>query len=163
MSDAPVETAEASHFTKIVFGKLPPRYDLMVGIKEVCRKHGLQQAAILSCIGSLEKVTFGYAILSRDKAVMLGQDKHWKVEEPVSMLGGQGFVAPDTLGEGDISVHLHGTFQTNEGKAVGQHVEDIIDGSRVFNTVEIVLGGLDIGVVRRFDPVVGTPVFGPSV
>ena len=161
MSQALIETATSGGFREIIFAKLPPRADLMLGIKEVARKHNIRNAIILSCIGSLEKVTFGYAILSRDKSVMLGQDKHWQHDEPVSMLSGQGIIAPDTLGEHDLAVHLHGTFQTNGGTAIGQHIEDLAGGSIVFNTTELVVGSLDISVARRFDEEVGTPVFGP--
>ena len=124
MDIAPPRSAICSSFSRIVFARLARRADLMSGIKAVCREHGIKNAVIMSCIGSLEKVTFGYALLTRDKKAMLSSAKTWCAETPVSMLSCQGVVAPDLIGEHDLAVHLHGSFQDNNGKVVGQHIED---------------------------------------
>jgi predicted DNA-binding protein with PD1-like motif len=162
MDIAPPRSVSCSSFSKIVFARLGPRSDLMLGIKAVCREHGIKCAVILSCIGSLEKVTFGYAKLTRNKAEMLSSAKTWCSDTAVSMLSAQGVVAPDLMSESDLAVHLHGSFMDNNGKVVGQHIEDIEGGAIVFNTAEIVLGEVDLPIVRRFDEEVSTPIFTPA-
>lgn len=155
-----IVSAESAGLGRVVFARLAPGEDLMEGIRFVCRKHGLRNGAILTCIGSLEKVTFGFAVLTRDPEAKKGAPKHWSPEGAVSLLGAQGIICgTDAVDGRDLSIHLHGSVQDNTGKVLGQHIEDIPGANRCFNTVELViadLGGIEL--VHRPAPELDGPI-----
>lgn len=135
---------------RTVFARLEPGADLIEGIKEVCRKHEINNGVILCCIGSLKNVVFSYGKIVHDKNLPHNDSAGLVIEGPASLLACQGVVCRHVPGD-DLSVHLHGSIQDNDLRVWGQDFAET--GNIVFNTVDLVIAELGLEMVRRTDPV----------
>lgn len=136
-------------FGRTAFARLEPGDDLIQGIKEVCQTNEIFNGVILCCIGSLDKAVFSYGKLLRDPTVADAEENRLEIEGPLSLVACQGVVCR-TEPEGDLSVHLHGMVQDNNGRVVGQDFAEF--GNIVFNTVDLVIADIGIDIIRRRDP-----------
>jgi uncharacterized protein len=136
----------------ILMGRLTKDVDLLEGIVEACRKHGVQAGSV-SCIGSLRKVTYVQVSLEGGKMDYTAPIT-W--ESPVELLSGTGFVGNGMNGELDI--HFHGTYVNHKGEISGGHF--LIGKNPTAVTVEFIVHFTDsIALKRETDAVWGLPVF----
>ena len=112
--------------------RLRPNQDLKAELDDFAKKHGLEAACVLTCVGSL------------CQAVLRLADQHDVTEyvrkfEIVSLTG--------TLSQRDS--HYHISLSDGEGQLIGGH---LWEGCLIYTTAEIVIGLLqDVRFVREFD------------
>ena len=128
---------------RILTMRLGPGEDLLRGILESCQKHGFQNAALLSGIGSLKEVrVFNESLMST-----AGQEIVYGYEQEPRAWGGRqgvmelcsvkGFIHTDKFGK--FEHHFHVTFSNSAGAVLGGC---LAEGSLVNLTAEIVVGEL---------------------
>lgn len=107
-----------SHVLRIL-----PGLDVYLELQKYVREGGIQAATILSCVGSVSKLSLRFA----------NAKKETTLNENFEILNLSG-----TLSESGI--HLHGTFSKEDGSVLGGHLKP---GSVIHTTVEIVLVELE--------------------
>ncbi len=113
-----------------------PGVDLKQAMSELMRSRGTRAAVILGAVGSLEAVRLRYA----DQDVPMELPGRWEILTLSGTLGTEG-------------MHVHLAVSDGDGQCRGGH---LVDGCRVYTTVEIVFGEFP-GLVfaRRTDPRTG--------
>jgi predicted DNA-binding protein with PD1-like motif len=142
-------SASSEHIGKTVYARLKPKSDLIAGIKQACIRHGIDNAVILCCIGSLEQAVFTFGKVVKDPHAAEDKDNRLISETPVSLAGCQGIVCRNET-DGELAVHLHGCVMDNNGKVMGQDFAE--EGNIVFNTVDLVLADMGVELIRKPDP-----------
>lgn len=111
--------------------------DIYQCLKEVCRRHDVETAVVLSAIGQMKHFTLGYF---KEKGNYTPQD----LEQPHELLSIDGIISRE---QDDYSFHLHAVLGNEEKQAVGGH---LLKGMAHL-TNEIVLLKTSIKVSRRVD------------
>lgn len=119
--------------------RLKPGTDLRTGIEEALKEQNITSAFVLTCVGSLNKVTVRMAGAQPSKQDVKTYQGHFEV---VSLVG---TVSPD--GE-----HLHISFSDEQGVVLGGHLKK---GTIIGTTAEVVLGVGDQTFSRRLDDTTG--------
>ncbi|MCA9795687.1 MAG: DNA-binding protein [Candidatus Eremiobacteraeota bacterium] len=118
--------------------RLGPGQDLKKELIRYTQEHHLEAGAIVTCVGSLERVVLRLAD-QPDGTTFEGKF------EIVSLVG---TLSPD-------GVHLHMAVSDSKGHTVGGH---LMEGCRVYTTAEIVIAELkDTHFRRVLDPRTGYP------
>jgi predicted DNA-binding protein with PD1-like motif len=132
----PAETENLS--MKIHAFRLRPGQDLKQEIQAYVREHQIRAGWLISCVGSLQNLRLRLA----NRQELSPFDGYYEI---VSATG--------TLGL--LGVHLHLSASDSEGRTLGGH---LVDGNRVYTTVEIVLGeSPDLEFERSMDSQTGYP------
>ena len=121
----------------LIFVRLFPGEDIYRELKEVCQKHKVETAVVLSGLGQLTQFELGYF---KEKGNYTPQE----FEKPHELLSLTGNIS---LQEGDYNFHLHAVLGNEEKEVVGGH---LIKG-KVEVTNEIVLLKTSLKVKRRLD------------
>lgn len=121
----------------LIFVRLFPGEDIYRELKEVCQKHKVETAVVLSGLGQLTQFELGYF---KEKGDYTPQE----FEKPHELLSLTGNIS---LQEGDYNFHLHAVLGNEEKEVVGGH---LIKG-KVEVTNEIVLLKTSLKVKRRLD------------
>jgi predicted DNA-binding protein with PD1-like motif len=112
--------------------RLRPHDDLKKGIIQFAAEHKIKAGTIVSCVGSLERVSIRYANQSKSSELI----GHFEI---LSLSG--------TLSS--TSAHLHIGIADRKGQTTGGH---LMDNSLVFTTAEIVVVCLpDLEFARELD------------
>jgi predicted DNA-binding protein with PD1-like motif len=133
--------------------------DMMECIKQACVEKGIKNAVILSIVGSLDGAYYGCPYKDPGKKCGISNCEPIYLKSPVQVLSAHGEVCHNESGE--ISVHIHATFVSTDGKASGGHLPE--KGNRVLNTLNIFIGvvdGVDMGF--EWDDFLEGPVFSPK-
>ncbi|MGE0495304.1 MAG: PPC domain-containing DNA-binding protein [Vulcanimicrobiota bacterium] len=118
--------------------RLSPGQDLKAELVGYIQQHHLQAGAIVTCVGSLERVVLRLA----DQAEGTTFEGKFEI---VSLVG---TLSPD-------GVHLHLAVSDSQGHTIGGH---LMEGCHVYTTAEIVLVELkDTQFRRTLDPSTGYP------
>jgi len=125
----------------IIFIRLFKDEELNKNIKEVCKKHNIKTAVVLSGIGQFKSVKLGFF---KEK----GDYRPQELKNPLELLSLSGNICSDE--EGHL-LHLHAVMGDEEKRAIGGH---LIDGT-ISVTAEIVLLKTDIDVKREDDEETG--------
>lgn len=142
-----------------VFVRLSPGTDLITGIEEACRAHGVRSGAIVSCIASLQRASF-FVVVPMDNAVGGGYSEPVHLDAPVEIVSAQGSIGAEA--DGALFVHLHAAVADSQGNAHGGHL--LRGRCPVLITSEIViLPFTDLRLVRMHDAEAGMPVLKPIV
>lgn len=130
---------------RVVAVRLNKGTDLVQGIIDACKKHGIRSGWISSMIGSLQAGAQYVAIAMDPRAKTgVGFTERKTIEGPVEILSGQGMIADK--GD-DLFVHLHAVFVGLDGKVIGGHVERGF--AKALNTLEVVIVELEDAVIKR--------------
>ena len=106
---------------RVMVARLYPGEDLLTGIVEACKKHGIKYGIITSCIGSLSSVYLKYYYEPKDPVNdPFGSDRDLVSDEPVVLISGQGLVCENR--DGTMDVHLHAVMRDNKGNVYGSHI-----------------------------------------
>ncbi|MDR2051089.1 MAG: DNA-binding protein [Deltaproteobacteria bacterium] len=116
---------------KLHFG---PGEDIFQGLREFFQEKKFKQAFILSSIGSLEKITCNYPVVSTR---MPPDIKGRTVEDFLEINGINGEIWRE---EGRIRVHLHGSFTHEVDKLYGGGIAD--GSARALVLVDMVVMGI---------------------
>ncbi|MGE0709606.1 MAG: PPC domain-containing DNA-binding protein [Planctomycetota bacterium] len=137
--EAPAKPAKtgpvASKRTRAIALRLRPGQDLLRELQAAVERERLEAAAVVTCVGSLTKVTLRYA--NQPKGTLI-EGHHLEIVSLVGTLSTHG-------------THLHLSVSDERGNTLGGH---LLEGSSVYTTAEIVLLACDdLRFVRELDPV----------
>jgi len=118
-----------------VVARLLPGTDLIEGISKLCVAHDIKNGSILSVIGTLEYATVVYVIPDKDAEIGVAYVPPKRIDGPLEILSGQGFIGQTS--DGRLSIHLHGSMSTPEMEVVGGHFTE--NGNRVLATMELLV------------------------
>ena len=147
------------NFDKIIPVRLRTHTDLMNGIKKACEDNGIRQGVVLTGIGSVRKLTIQVLTPNEKAKVGAAYTEPQTIPGPVEVLSIQGCIFQTE--EGEVVLHLHGTFSDKEGKVYGGH---LVPGENpVLATVEAVIAEITgARLIRRYDEDVGLKLITPE-
>src|SRR6056297_129183 len=144
---------------KTVAARIMPDSNLIEEIIAICKENQLEAAYIPTCIGSLKKARFVYAIPDDSTYFKMVYSEPVELDGPIEFLNAQGIVAKGENGE--YLVHLHAVMSDKDMKVYGGHVVD--DGNIVLATIDLVLNEIkDINLARKYDKNSGFYFFTPE-
>jgi predicted DNA-binding protein with PD1-like motif len=118
--------------------RLKPGDDLKKFIDELATTYSLRAGIVLTCVGSLKKISIRYA-----------------GESTVTLLTGPHEIVSLTGTFSNHGSHLHLSVSDATGKTIGGHLKE---GSAVYTTAELCLGILsDVVFTREKDETTGYP------
>ncbi|MCU0561928.1 MAG: DNA-binding protein [Desulfobacterales bacterium] len=153
-------TTTCAHGTlsKLVMVRLHPGTDVIEGITDACREHGIRSGAITTCIGSLQRASF-LVVKPMDNRLGGGYSDPVALPGPVELVSSQGTVGMDESGA--FFIHLHGVLSDGSGRSHGGHL--IAGRCPVLITCEVLISGFDgMAAVHRYDPEVEMKVLCPE-
>lgn len=134
---------------RVVVARLLPGEDLISGIAEACRRHGIKYGIITSCIGSLDSLYLQYYFEPKSADDPFGKDRDLVLHAPTVLISGQGLVC-ENVSDGTIDVHLHAIMRDNQGKVYGSHIPP--GGNIAQYTVDVaILEVKDMRLLRVWD------------
>jgi uncharacterized protein len=151
-------TSAQGAIAKLVMARLHPGTDVIEGIAEVCRQHGVTSGSITTCIGSLQRASF-FVVTSMDNKLGGGYSDPIALPGPVELISSQGTVGQDELG--NPFIHLHGVLSDSAGRSHGGHL--IAGACPVLITCEVLIGVFQgLNAVHRHDAEVEMKVLSPA-
>ena len=145
--------------TDIIVIRLGRGEDMIGGIKEACKKNGIKHGVIISLVGSLDGAYYCCPVVNQNNKSGISNCDPMLLSSPATVLSAAGEICHDKNGE--ISIHMHATFVSSDGKAYGGHIEG--EGNKVLNTLNVVIGiieGVDMGF--EWDEMLGEMKFCPK-
>jgi len=121
----------------LIFIRLFPNEDIHQSLKEVCNKHGVETAVVLSGIGQLQQFQLGYF---KEKGNYVPEE----FAGPHELLSLSGNISNQ---EGEYKLHLHAILGEEDKGVIGGH---LIEG-KVEVTNEIVLLKTDLKFTRKLE------------
>ncbi len=154
-----VESPQATTFMsaearmgRIIVGRILPGSDLVTGIEEICRKHGVRQAVIVGAIGSVVNPHFEWASTVEERPGT-GHTSSRAIEGAGSLISGQGLVCRNEDGS-ELDIHLHCTITDPSGAVYGGHFPK--GTVPVLSTIDVSLIEITgVKLIRRPHPVTG--------
>lgn len=125
----------------LIFVRLFPGEVLYDALKEVCRKHNVVTAVVLSGLGQMKEFTLGYFSSK-------GDYRPEEFTEPHELVVLTGNISKQ--GD-DHNFHLHAALGTSDKEIIGGHLM----GGKIEITAEIVLLKSDLMMQRRIDEKTG--------
>ena len=154
---------------RIIVFRIKPGYDIIEGIKRVCRYYNLKAGVITSIFGSLEKVKLHVPVKDIRFPVPKEHDIRTIEKENVNVASGCGFI--NTLEDGEIDIHMHMMLfdgglggPASEFPSVGGHLDtrDPDITAPCLGTIEVAIEEVKgLKLVRKVDKDVGLPVTFP--
>ena len=137
---------------RIIVGRILPGSDLVTGIEEICRKHGVRQAIITGTIGSVVNPRFDWASTVEERPGT-GHTSSRSIEGAGSLISGQGLVCRSEDGS-ELDVHLHCTITDPSGAVYGGHFPR--GTVPVLSTIDVSLIEITgVKLIRRPHPITG--------
>jgi uncharacterized protein len=134
------------------FIKIRPGENLVENIKQIATQESIQNAVILSAIGSVKNVHLNDIKSGAKLPITLARLTFHELEGPLELLGLTGNIVPGENGQANC--HLHIMASKSTGDVVGGHLHE----AEVFATCEIVLVELVVkGIERHVSKSGGTP------
>ncbi len=118
---------------RTISARLRPGTDLIAGLKELVREHGIRAGAVTVCFGSLARGEVTWTEGSKPEPGK--EEARTRLDGPLSFLSSQGKVGMSQAGE--PLVHLHGILADLDGRLWGGHFH--AGNNPVFSTFEIVI------------------------
>jgi uncharacterized protein len=152
---------------RIIVFRVKPGFDIIEGIKKVCKYYDIKAGVISSIFGSLEKVTLMVPMEGLSFPVVKNHDPNVIEIKNLNVASGCGLV--NTLENGEITIHLHivavilaeGLSGFSKYPATGGHVADYAPAP-CLGTIEIAIEeAKGLKLIRKVDSDVGLPVTFP--
>lgn len=151
--------AEVGQAGKSIFVRVLPNEDLIECIKQICNENEIQFAYIGTCLGSLKKVRFVYALTEEDSYFKLKYSETIELEGPIEFLSAHGMIAKDD--NGVYQCHIHAMFCDEKMKVYGGHLKD--EGNIVLATIDLVINEVtDVNIKRNYHKPSGFYFFEPA-
>jgi predicted DNA-binding protein with PD1-like motif len=118
---------------------------MMKGIKQACVENGVKNGVIINMTGSLDGACYTVPVKDQRKESGIGGSGPIWHDGPLELLTAQGEIRHQD--DGELSIHLHGTFADGEGNAHGGNFEG--EENKALFTLNIVIGvieGVDMGL-----------------
>lgn len=149
----------AGRLGRLVPVRLATGTDITEGIKRVCQEVGITQGALLVGIGSVRQLSYQVLTPKPETKVGAGYTDPEVVPGPVEIVGLSGVIFQSE--EGEMLLHLHGTFSDRHGKVYAGHV--VAGANPVLATLDAVVAEVtDARMVRRMDAEVGLGLYTPE-
>ena len=132
---------------RVVPFRLSPGEDVFACLVEICEREQISAGVVLTCVGSLDGVSFCDIEVLPEKKCGCGYGQVYSWAGLFELLSVSGIVGRDA--DGKVNLHLHYTFADREGRVFGGHM---VEGNRVKMTVEGTIGAFDgVTMTRRYD------------
>ncbi|QIQ20570.1 PPC domain-containing DNA-binding protein [Zophobihabitans entericus] len=143
---------------RTIIARLLPGTDMLEGIEETCRQHGVKNGVILCAIGSLSQATFTYPISDASAKVGIVYCDPIVVPGPVEFYGGQGIICQSEQDE--YLIHFHASASDESAKVFGGH---FLVGNTILATLDLIISEVqDVKMLRLFDEETGFVQFSPE-
>lgn len=150
-------TSAQGTLSKLVMARLHPGTDVIEGIADTCRQHGIKSGSITTCIGSLQRASF-FVVAPMDNPLGGGYSDPIALQGPVELISSQGTVGRDDAG--NLFIHLHGALSDRTGHTHGGHL--ITGACPVLITCEVLISVFEgMEAAHRHDPEVEMKVLTP--
>ncbi len=144
---------------RVVFARILPGEDLVQCIKEICSEKDIRFAYIGTCLGSLKKARFVYALADEDFYFKMKYSEPVVMEGPMEFLSAHGMLARDD--ERNYQCHMHAMFCDGDMKVYGGHLLD--EGNIVLATIDMMINEvLDVDIKRNYHKPSGFYFFEPA-
>jgi len=141
---------------RVIAGRLRPGTDLLPGLLEACREHGVTSGTFMTVMGSLKQARFVYVMPKADSPIGVGYGDAVQLDLPVEVLTAQGTIG--VWEDGTPSIHMHALLIDTTGALHGGHMLD--EGNPTLATIEFSIRELPTTeVVRRVEEEIKLPVF----
>ena len=107
--------------TRMVYCRFGPDESLVAGLEQFALEHGIREAAITSCIGSLRQLQLRNLCRYGDGAPEFERST---VNENLELVSAEGYIQPLPDSESGIRVHIHLAAARPSGEMVGGHCEE---------------------------------------
>jgi predicted DNA-binding protein with PD1-like motif len=148
-----------AYFKRIIAVRLLPGTDITYGLKKVCEDNGILHGYLLMAIGTVNKATVQIFRPRPETKLGAGYTKPESIPGPIEILALSGIIFETE--DGEVALHLHGTFCDKDGKLLGGHI--VPGGNPVCATLDACLA--QVGGARfmtRFDEETGLNLFSPE-
>ena len=107
--------------TRMVYRRFGPDESLVAGLEQFALEHGIREAAITSCIGSLRQLQLRNLCRYDDGNP---EFERTTVDENLELVSAEGYIQPLPDSESGIRVHIHLAAARPSGEMVGGHCEE---------------------------------------
>jgi len=107
--------------TRVIYHRFGPDESLVAGLEQLALKHGIREAAITSCIGSLRQLQLRNLCRYEDGAPEFERSL---LDENLELVSAEGYIQPLPDSESGIRVHIHLAAARPSGEMVGGHCEE---------------------------------------
>jgi len=148
-----------AEFGRIVSVRLLPGTDIVNGLKKVCEDNGIHSAHLLMAIGSLSQLTIQIFRPRPETRLGAGYTDPETVPGPIEILGLSGIIFETENGE--LALHLHGSFCDKEGKVLGGHL--VPSGNPICATMDACIAEVaGAKFIARYDEETDLSLFSPE-
>ena len=107
--------------THVVYHRFGPDESLVAGLERFALEHGIREAAITSCIGSLRQLQLRNLCRYEDGSP---EFERTTVDENLELVSAEGYIQPLPESESGIRVHIHLAAARPSGEMIGGHCEE---------------------------------------
>ena len=107
--------------TRVVYHRFAPDEPLVSGLERFAHEHGIREAAITSCIGSLRRLNLRNLCRYEDGAPEFERSA---IDENLELVSAEGYIQPMPEAESGIRVHIQLAAARPSGEMVGGHCEE---------------------------------------
>ena len=107
--------------TRVVYRRFGPDEPLVAELEKFALEHGIREAAITSCIGSLRQLQLRNLCRYEDGAP---EFERTSIDENLELVSAEGYIQPLPESESGIRVHIHLAAARPSGEMVGGHCEE---------------------------------------
>lgn len=148
-----IRDSKFHQFKGVVQIRLQPGADLLEGITEGVKKHGIKSGVFLSGLGALNKAVLRNLRVFPDKYPVVPENRlYFEVEKPLELLSLSGWIGERPDGEAEIHAHFAASYVEDEKVVgVGGH---LMEGTIVSIKLVVAIGVLEDGSVgTSFDEI----------
>ena len=120
--------------TRMVYRRFGPDESLVAGLEQFALEHGIREAAITSCIGSLRQLQLRNLCRYEDGAPEFERST---IDENLELVSAEGYIQPLPDSESGIRVHIHLAAARPSGEMVGGHCEEATTFTGAFMYIHI--------------------------
>ncbi len=142
--------ARVGSASRVVVARLKPGSDLLLTLRDIVVKEGIEAGVILSGVGLLGEARLRNCKSLPEEYPITDENRTYlSFSRPMEILSLSGNV---TMAEGSPLVHAHATLSHVEGDKIGVIGGHLIEGCIVFGFAEIILMELeDIEMEKKYD------------
>ena len=119
--------------TRIVYRRFEAGESLVEGLESLAHSEGIREAAITSCIGSLNQLKIRNLC---DRIEGVPEFERHTINENLELVSAEGYIQP--LEEGGIRVHIHVAAARPSGEMIGGHCEDATCFTGAFMYLQVI-------------------------
>ena len=131
-----IQTAQSWQIetTRVMYHRYGPDEPLVATLEKFALEHGIREAAITSCIGSLRRLNLRNLCRYEDGAPEFERSA---IDENLELVSAEGYIQPLPESESGIRVHIHLAAARPSGEMVGGHCEEAITFTGAFMYLHI--------------------------